>query len=605
MSFLDRQINHTRRRLSGNVLLQRLSIGVLLAAGLWALTIIIVRLFALNLPLWQGGWIAALVALLVGVIGLAIARPSALQAAVELDSAAGLKERLSTALLVRRDTDPFVRAAVEDAEKVASHVHVPTHIRYRAPALWPWSAATVLAALILAWLMPTVDLLADETDPEAHVPRAVVEAEHKVIKAEFDKKLGQIKELAQGDRELKAIIEDIEPMEMPEHPTVTPDDIRQDAVRRIDDIRDRLKEKLEADETNSLKQTKRLFQQLNPPGSQKADNKLAQALANGDFKGAQEALRELAKKMDEAAQNANEPEAQQKLAQMQQQLQQMADQLAKLGDTVELQKELEEKGLSEEEARKLLEQMAKTDPKQLEKELQKRLGEKGLSQKQIQELAQKIRQQQKKMQQQQQARQNSQNLSQALQKAAQACQQCRTPGSTGSGGSQPGNALSDAISQLSDLEVSEQLMNELEAQISDFQNMRDDICQGGMNPGYQQPGRRPQGPIGSQGPNAGLGLGARIGKEKVPYQRDPTKAKSRFQSGTIIGRILVEGPQVRGEATDEEYDAVNSEVRDALDAVAREEVPRQYQKAVQAYFERLAGIMRKQQTEEDSPQADE
>ena len=281
---------------------------------------------------------------------------------------------------------------------------------------------------------------------------------------------------------------------------------------------------------------------------------------------------------------------------MQKQLVRLADQLSKLSDTVKLQKELENKaGLSAEDAKKLLDQLKNMDPQQLQKELQKRLGDKGVSQKQIQELA-------KKMQQQQKAQKSCQNLSKALSKAAQACQKCQSPGSSGSGASQASNALSDAASQLSELEMSEQLLNELEAQISDFEDMRDSVCKGGMCPGGQcgRPGR-----LGLQGPNAGLGLGERVGKERVAYSRKPTKVKSRFQSGTVIGRMLVEGPQVRGEATADEYAAAQSEVRDALDNVEREDVPRQYHKSLRAYFERLAGLMQEQQAaEEDSTESD-
>jgi hypothetical protein len=59
--------------------------------------------------------------------------------------------------------------------------------------------------------------------------------------------------------------------------------------------------------------------------------------------------------------------------------------------------------------------------------------------------------------------------------------------------------------------------------------------------------------------------------------------------------MLVEGPQVRGQATAEQLSAAQAEVRDQMDAVEREEVPRQYQRALREYFERLAGLMRAQQ----------
>ena len=596
MSLLDRQIGRARKRLTNNILLERLSVGVLLAAGLWGLTVLVVRLFALGVPLWHGAWMAALLAVLIALIAAAVARPSALQAAVALDGAAGLKERLSTALVVRRQTDPFVRAAVKDAEQVAGRIHVPSHIRYRAPALWPWSLAATVAALILAWFMPTVNLLAGQPADKAPVPQPMVKAEQEVIKTEFEQQMSKIKELANENPAIDDLLKGVEAPEMPEGPTVTPDDVRRDAVRCIDDVRDRLRKGLEESEEAGLKKTERMFQQLNEPGNKQSSDQLSQTLASGDFEGAKEALKDLAQQIEEAAKNADDPESRQKLAEMQEQLKQLSDRLTKLSDTVKLQQELENKaGMSEEEAKKLLNELLKMDPKQLAKELQKRLADKGVSPKQIQELT-------KKVQQQQQAKKTCQNMSKALSKAAQACQQCQSPSSSGSGAAQAASALSDAASQLSELEMSEQTMKEIEARLSELDDMRDNVCQGKMCPG-DRPGDGRQSQIGSQGPNARLGLGQRIGKELTPYERKPIKAPTRFQGGTVVGRMLVEGPQVRGQATAEEMTAVNSELRDALDAVEREEVPRQYQPVLRAYFERLAGLLREQQTPAEKPAA--
>jgi hypothetical protein len=587
MSAVEKQVSHARRRLTSNVFAQWLSVGVLAAGGLWALAIIVVRLFALPVPLGHGAWVAAAAAGVFALAWTAAARPTPLYAAVTLDSAAGLQERLSTALLVQRSGDPFARAAVADAEKAASRLYVPAHIRYRPPAVWPWSAAAVLAALLLLWFMPTVNLLAKGREQESLVPRAAVEAERQVIKAELDDRLNQIKELARENPDLKGVTEDIQPLEMPDTPGVTPEDIRREAVKRIDAVSDKLERELEATGENPLAELKRRMSQLEQQGGDKSTAKLAEALAGGDFQGAKQALQKLADEVQQQAKTATDPEAQRKLAEMQEQLQKLADQLSKLSDTVQLQKELQNKaGLSEEEAKKLLEQLAKLDPKQLAKELQRQLGGKGLSQEQIQQMA-------KKIQQSQQARKACQRLAHSLAKAAQGCQQCNSPGMASAGASNAANALSDAAGQLSDLEMSEQLAQELQAQLSDLDKLRDDVCQGKCQ-GYCPDGRR-NNRIGPQGPREGYGIGSRIGKEKTPYQTDPTKAKTRFQGGTVIGQMLIDGPQIRGEASAATLTTAAAQVRDALDAIEREEVPRQYRKVLQEYFERLAGLVREKQ----------
>ena len=160
MSSLEQQVWQARRRLTTNVLLQRLALGILIATGLWTLGLLTERAFVLHLPVGHGVWVAAVVAVLIALIGAARGRVNALQAAVAIDTAAGLKERVSSALAVQRDADPFARAVVRDAETFAARVHVPAHVPFHAPPLWPWSAAAVLMALILGFFMPELDLLA-------------------------------------------------------------------------------------------------------------------------------------------------------------------------------------------------------------------------------------------------------------------------------------------------------------------------------------------------------------------------------------------------------------------------------------------------------------
>lgn len=588
MFTVQRQIDHARRRLMLSELLRWLCRGVLVGAALWGATVFIVRLFAWEVPVWHGAWLAAVLALAIGLAGMAWMRPSALRAAVALDAAAGLKERLSTALLVARDDDPFARAVVQDAERAAARVHVPTHIRYRTPGLWPWSLSTSAAALLLAIFMRPIGLLAGEKAKEPGVSRAVLAAEREAIQAELDRQLGQIRELAATRPDLDDLVKDIQPLPEPQKANLTPEDVRREAVKRIDDVRERLKRELEQAEGDALAELRRMLSRLEQSAGSEEGDKLSKSLAAGDFASARQALDETLKEIQEAAKSADDPAARAKLAEMERKLGQLGEQLAKLGESVQLQKELENKaGLSEEEAKKLLRELGQVDPKQLEKELQQRLGEKGLSQQQLEQIARKIRQNQ-------QARQACRNLAKALSQASQACQQCSRPGQAGQGAGQAAGALSDAASQLSELEMAEQLLGELEAQLSDLENLRDDVCSGGLCPG-NRPGQGDGRMVGPQGPQAGLGIGERIGRQRTPYRTDPTKAKTRFEGGSIVGQLLIDGPQVRGEASAAELSAAEAEVRAALDAIERQDVPRQYEKVLREYFERLAGLVRERQ----------
>jgi chemotaxis protein histidine kinase CheA len=599
MSNIDRQVQRTRLRLTQNLFWQRVALGVLIASGLWALLVVVARLSGLEWPLWQVGWVLCLASLIAVTIWTLLRRPTPLQAALVLDDAAGLRERISTAISLRGRDDEFVRAALHDAEHVASRVHVPSHVKLRAPEIWPWSSATLLAAMILVLFLPTMNLFA-KTDDDAQLRDLHEQArlEKEAIEADFEQKRTKMQAMAKDNPQLGDLLEDIEPMEMPESPNVTPEDVRRQAIQKIDNAKDKLQRELEENNGDVLKEMQRRFQQLNQSGRINADDQLSQALSSGDFKSAKQALEDMVEQLEEAAKDIDDPEKQQQIQQMQQQLQQLAEQVNKLSDTTRIQKELQNKGgMSEEEAKKAAEKLSQMDPKQLQKELQKMMGDSGMTQKQIQDMA-------KQIQKQQQASKQMQQMAKQLQKAAQACQQCQGGGQQGQSASQSAaQALSNAMSQMSQLEMSQQMMNDLQAQLNDLNSMREDVCEGGYCPNRGN-GQRQGNKIGNQGPNAGLGMGERIGKERTAYQRDPTKAKTRFDTGVVIGRMLVEGPQVRGEANAEAVAVARSELRAMEDAVERDELPHQYRNAAKTYFERLAGIMTERFGEDEKPAED-
>jgi hypothetical protein len=579
MSTLERQVARARRRLNGNLFLERLCSGVLAAAGLWTLTLLVERAFVLGIPINATIWAAGLLALGFALVATRLARVDTLRAAVAVDAALALKERISTALVLVRDPDPFARAAVADAEQRAGQVHVPAHLPYRAPGLWPWSIAAVAAAALVGFFMPELNLLAASDEPGREQARRDALAERSAIQEDLEARLGRIREMATANPDLAALAQDLQPLEMPDEPTVTPEDVRREATQRIDKVMDKLVEQRDAAGRDALDETKRLLSRLSPQSGQDMAAQLGQALSAGDFQGARQALEKLQQELA-AAQAQGDAAAQQQLQQMQAQLERLADQLAKLDDSTYLQKELENKaGLSAEEAKKLLEQMAQMDPKQREKELQRQLADKGLSQQQIEQMV-------KKFEQKQQACQNCRGLSQGLAQAAHALSQSSQAGSGSAGAAGAAASLCDVGSQLSGFEMSQQLLDELEAQLGDLQNMRQSVCSGGY---CSRSGQRP-GSIGGQGPGCGYGIGSTVPKERTAHALTPTKARSRMHGGTIIGQMLVDGQQVRGEATAEVREAVSSAQRDAADAIERHEVPRQYHGVVREYFHRLAGL---------------
>lgn len=78
-----------------------------------------------------------------------------------------------------------------------------------------------------------------------------------------------------------------------------------------------------------------------------------------------------------------------------------------------------------------------------------------------------------------------------------------------------------------------------------------------------------------------------------------------MRGGEIIGQMLIDAPQIKGDAAAELRDAVNSAVRDATDAVERNQIPRQYERVLKVYFERLAGLIGEQATADENADAAE
>ncbi|MEP0846198.1 MAG: hypothetical protein HRF50_05165 [Phycisphaerae bacterium] len=589
MSAINARVGAARTRLTLNVALDQAVRALLLAASAWGVVVIVCRIVPLGLPEWGVAGACAALGTALAAAGVLRRRVRRLDAAVEIDRAAGLKERISTAVACSGSADPFARAAVQDAERVAASIHVPTHIHLRAPRLVPWTAAAVASAALLYAFMPTINLFArDDPAPAAAVREAAqLRQEVNVALAE---QIRRTEERTGQRPELAGLADELRQLQIPEEPGATPEDVRREVVKRIDNVNEKLNERLASVSKGSLDELKKQLAKLEKPAGNDAASKLASDLSRGDLSAAREAIADLKKQVEDLARKGDRAAAE-KLAELSKKLEDLAAQLEKLQDNTKLAKELQNRGrMSEEQARKLLEQAAGMDPKQLEKELAKQLEKSGLSEQDIKDLAKKIAENQ-------QAQQAMKQMAQCMAKAAANCKQCQSGGGQGAAAAAGAMAaLGEAAGQLSDLETAEQMAQELQAQLAELGKLKESACQGG--PGPRRDPNWDQ--IGRQGGNEGLGYGSRIGKDPVAHAMEPTQVKGKSQGGQIIGQMLMDAPMIRGEAQAAVYDAVNAAVRDATDAIEREEVPRQYEHMLRLYFERLAGLAKSHATTQNS-----
>jgi len=100
-----------------------------------------------------------------------------------------------------------------------------------------------------------------------------------------------------------------------------------------------------------------------------------------------------------------------------------------------------------------------------------------------------------------------------------------------------------------------------------------------------------KGPGGKGGPGQGTGTQGRgnpAPEKATEATLTPDRAPGRIsQGGVIVGQLWTRGPAPKGEAKVEYAEAVRAAAETAADAVEREDIPREYQDTVRAYFEGL------------------
>ena len=522
----------------------------------WLATAFAVLVLLSRLQGWAVPWLAvvgvtAAVVLMVSIIWSWRVRPSAALAAAALDEAAGLRERVSSSLYCESSDDPFARAVRADAETRAASLTVGRHLRFHLPH-WAGPAGGALMLAALMFLVP--DGLLRRAEAEA---TGREETRLAATRVEVKQRLEQVKKMAQTNPALADLKIDIDKLDtMPTGKMNKPSDVRQEALKKIDKLADAVRKKQTGDKYDRVSETKKMLRALKEPTGEKTPvQKLARNLATGDFKTAQETLKQMREHLATLKQDSDKEFAQK----MEKQLEQLAGQLEMLAQQQQLKKKLQQAGLKKEDVERMLQRLTKEDLDQIRKQLEKS----GMSQQQINQVC-------KQCQRQQGASQVMQQMSQAMSSAAQAA-----------GAGQMGDAMAameQAGDQLSDLEMLEQEMNQLDSALASLQDAQNEC--GGQGQGGGQQGRGGMGKLGR-------GRGGLAPSQETATGFKIERGKVQTTKGRIVGQFLVDGEQVKGEADEEFVELITAAERVATDTVNRDRIPRQYQKAVQDYFSRL------------------
>lgn len=557
------------RRVIGRATM-RLAIGRFGAALLFATTaalaallatLIAQRLFAFPMD-WALTAKIATGAVFVAAVGwTGLRRPGAIDVARAVDEGAGLRESLSTALCVEHEDDAWSKAAVQSAGESARKVIVRQALPYRTPRAWPAPIAAAVA-FALAWMfLPQWDVLGLLAERGGEQKKVVEVA---LVQEQIAEGEDRLKEMLAG---LDAELEDGDLTQDAGAPR-DPDETRRLAIRKLTSLAEQLADIQFGEDAAALEQVKEALSDLRQPGSGPLDE-FVQALQEGDFGAANEALGELQRQIDSGEMSAEQQQR------MQEQMKALSEQMEALSAAKQgLEEALQQAGMDPSLAgdAKALQEALENNPNLTEEQKE--------ALRQAASAAQKAQDQMKSM--------------------CESAGQCSNPGGMGAGmsamseqlsameamaakGGQAGAAMKEALAQL------DALAGELGSNDYDLMSMMNRP----KNPG-EQGAWKPGGSNGRSGSMSGQkdggrgqGKGAAGNTAEAAFNTKEEKIIGEDHGGPIVSSTLVKGAQVKGESRAEFAEAAAKASAAAAEAIETNQAPREYHDAIKRYFGRL------------------
>ncbi|MEM9662685.1 MAG: hypothetical protein AAF937_10300, partial [Planctomycetota bacterium] len=478
-----------------------------------------------------GGWgvmlgVGAGLAIVAAVVWSVLRIKQGEAVARRLDERAGLRESLSTAMAVGSLDDAWSKAAVSQAERVATGVDLGKTLPIESPRSWPAPVAA-WSVLAVALALPAPDLTTIFGEPaEVVAEREIIEA-----KAEVDDATKALEEQAER-LGLKLDFDEETPGEDVGAPDEqTPEQIRAAAVKKLTKLGDDLAEKMESQEQQTREALENRLQRLRQPGPGPAED-LARSLARGEFGKAKEALDELEQKLREGDLDESQREM------LEKQLANLSKQMEQLGERQsEMEAALKQAGMSSEQAKKLA-----SNPEALKQALENMQNLSEAQKQQLSQMAQSASQSQQSMQ----------SMSGAMSQMAQAMSQ--------SDMGQMGQGMDGLGHQLSQMEMLAADMAGMQAMMQQMQGKAFALgqCSGGGQGGMKGMPGMGQGQAqwnmgdtsrrGNGSGGAGQGNGDSPAGRETSFSTTAAKSAVKTTDGPIIGSTLVYESQVRGES---------------------------------------------------------
>jgi hypothetical protein len=511
-----------------------------LAVALFLVAIVLGTSKALNHalpgPEWAPFALAVGLGVMIAVLVAIFSGPSRLDAAVAIDHAFHLNERVSTGLTLPNDLHetPAGRALLADAKRKLAGLDVTSAFGTRLPrqawvVLIPASLA-VSMLFVPAWVQRTV-LAKTETKVDT---KALVKQTQALSKKISSQRQAIDKEKFPEAEKLLAQIEK-KAEDLAKAPPARKDRLLVEMNKLTDALKERKKQLGSPDQVN------RQLQQLKEMGQNGPADQLAKGLAKGDFKKAAEQLQQLQQKLETGEMTQAEKKA------LQEQLAQMAKQL---------------KDVANMEARK--------------KQLEQALKNGGLSKEQYEREMEKLKQQSKSLQQ----------LQQIASKLGQA-QEILKKGDA----KQAAESLGMTQQQLAQMAKQLEEMEALDSAMADVMDAKNGMNGDDMN----QLGQTLDGMGSMDGMRRGTGsdLGRGRGQGDRPEAPDETATYStKVQQQIRKGKAVLQGftqpsKTVKGESVIGIQGEMEAATASAADALSNQKIPKNVEKHIRAYYDQI------------------
>jgi tetratricopeptide (TPR) repeat protein len=536
MDELRRQVRRAQRRLAAGRFLRAFGLATSLTLLLAVALIGLGKVRALPVPDWAWAAAALVLGILAAVVWTWTTGRGALSAAIEIDRRFGLKERVSTALAMpgeERDS-PVGRTVIEDATQRVRRIDVASQF-----PVAPGRLALVLpvlpglAALVLAlFVPPPAPRTAAATSGAA---ASTVEQVKKSTEA-LERRLAERRRMAEreGLEDAKELLKNLE-NKSKEFQSLHAD--RKEALVKLKDLTRQLQER--RDQLHGAERVAEQLRQFKSLSQGPAD-KLAQAVARGDFK---KALAELKDLKDQLSGDKLDPQQREQLAK---QMEEVAKKLREMADA-------HDQAVSD--LRKQISQLHKS-------------GQHGEADK-LQQSLDKLLQQLPRIQ---QASDLARQLGQ--------CSKCLREGKTGAACA----ALDSLRKQLAGLEKESrelQLLDDAMEQLGQAkEQMNCQHCGGAGCPFCQGEPRE------TDGGGLGRAWGTRPERRGYTSLYD-SQVRQKLGPGSSTFSGWVEGPNVKGNVQQRIQQQIEAARQGAAEPITEEQMPREHRQHTQEYFDRL------------------